>query len=201
MKLPRSYYHHTDAAFLAKDLLGKVLLTCKDGNLTAGIIVETEAYFGVDDKASHAFGGKRTSRTEAMYQEGGTAYVYLCYGIHHLLNIVTSVENDPKCVLIRGIEPLIGLEFMEIRRKMKATRKEISSGPGSVAKALGIDSSFNQKIFTGDEIYIEDHGISYESSQISTAARIGISYAQEHADLPLRFYVADSKYAKKHNLN
>lgn len=197
MKLPSSFYHHTDAAHLAKDLLGKVLCTRKDGNITAGIIVETEAYFGIDDKASHAYGGKRTVRTEAMYHDGGTAYVYLCYGIHHLLNVVTSVEDDPKCVLIRGIEPFRGIEIMEIRRKMQATRKEISSGPGSVTKAMGIDSSFNQKLLTGEEIYIEDHGISYESSQISTAARIGIPYAQEHADLPLRFYISSSKYVKK----
>jgi len=109
VKLPQSYYTNTNTIFLAEDLLGKVLYTQKDGLVTAGRIVETEAYFGIMDKASHAFNGKRTSRTEPMYKEGGVAYVYLCYGIHHLLNIVTSGADDPQCVLIRGIEPLVGI--------------------------------------------------------------------------------------------
>lgn len=182
--------------FLAKDLLGKVLFTRKDDGVTAGIIVETEAYFGTGDKASHAYGGRRTARTETMYCEGGTAYVYLCYGIHYLFNVVTSVKDDPKCVLIRSIEPFEGLEIMKMRRKMSANHKAISSGPGSAAKSLGIDSSFNKKIFTGENIWIEDRGISYPASQIGIAPRIGIAYAQEHAGLPLRFFVKDSKYVK-----
>jgi DNA-3-methyladenine glycosylase len=145
---------------------------------------------------SHAYGGRRTPRTETLYSEGGTAYIYLCYGIHHLFNVVTSVKDDPKCVLIRSIEPLEGLDIMEMRRKMPADRKAISSGPGSAAKALGIDITFNKSILTGNRIWIEDRGISYDGAQISTASRIGIAYAQEHADLPLRFFVRDSKYVK-----
>jgi len=196
VKLPPSYYLNPDVEFLASDLLGKVLFTKTEVGVTAGIIVETEAYFGTRDKASHAYGGRRTARTETLYSEGATAYIYLCYGIHHLFNVVTSVKDDPKCVLIRSIEPFEGLDIMEMRRKMPADRKAISSGPGSAAKALGIDITFNKSILTGNRIWIEDRGISYDRYQISTASRIGIAYAQEHADLPLRFFMRDSKYVK-----
>lgn len=196
MKLPPSYYLNPDVEFLAKDLLGKILFTRKDNNITAGIIVETEAYFGTGDKASHAYGGRRTARTEIMYSEGGTVYVYLCYGIHYLLNVVTSVKDDPKCILIRSIESYEGLEIMEMRRKMSADHQAISSGPGSMAKSLGIDSSFNKNVLTGERIWIEDRDIFYNTSQIGIASRIGIAYAQEHANLPLRFFVKDSKYVK-----
>lgn len=196
MKLPSSYYLNPDVEFLAKDLLGKILFTRTDDGITAGIIVETEAYFGTSDKASHTYGGRRTARTETIYSEGGTAYVYLCYGIHYLFNVVTSTKDDPKCVLIRSIEPFEGLEIMEMRRKMPADHQAISSGPGSVAKSLGINSSFNKDILTGDRIWIEDRGVSYNPSRICISSRIGIAYAQEHASLPLRFFVNDSKYVK-----
>ena len=196
MKLPASYYLNPDVEFLASDLLGKVLFTRTEVGVTAGIIVETEAYFSTGDKASHAYGGRRTARTETLYSEGGTAYIYLCYGIHHLFNVVTSVKDDPKCVLIRSIEPLEGLDIMEMRRKMPADRKAISSGPGSAAKSLGIDLTFNKSLLTGNRIWIEDRGLSYGTSKIGTASRVGIAYAQEHADLPLRFFIANSKYIK-----
>lgn len=194
MKLPAEYYTNTNVAFLAQDLLGKILFTDLDGSITAGIIVETEAYFGVEDKASHAYRNRRTKRTEIMYKEGGHSYVYLCYGIHHLLNIVTSIEDDPKCVLVRSIEPLYGVAEMEMRRKMSATKPMISSGPGSLTKALGINLSFNGEDLTKNRIWIEDHGFDYMPYQISMAPRIGIDYAEEHALLPLRFFVNDSKY-------
>ena len=177
-------------------MLGKILFTRTDDGITAGIIVETEAYFGTSDKASHAYGGRRTARTETMYSKGGTAYVYLCYGIHYLFNVVTSAKDDPKCVLIRSIEPFKGLEIIEMRRKMPADHQAISSGPGSVAKSLGINSSFNKSNLAGDRIWIEDRDISYTTSQITIASRIGIAYAQEHASLPMRFFVKDSKYVK-----
>ncbi|AZA76617.1 DNA-3-methyladenine glycosylase [Chryseobacterium sp. G0186] len=199
MKLPLSYYLNQDVLFLAKDLLGKVLFTEIDGHITAGIIVETEAYFGVQDKASHAYGGRRTERTETLYSHGGISYVYLCYGIHHLFNIVTSVENDPHAVLIRAIEPLIGMEFMELRRKMPASRAAISSGPGSAAKALGIDRSFNKKDLAGTEIWVEDHHIHYTPDEIKAGPRIGVAYAQEDALLPWRFFVKGNKYVSKPN--
>lgn len=199
MKLPFSYYLNQDVIFLAKDLLGKVLFTQIDGETTAGIIVETEAYFGVQDKASHAYGGRRTNRTETLYTQGGVSYVYLCYGIHHLFNIVSSVAGEPHAVLVRAIEPLTGKDIMERRRNMPATRAAISSGPGSAAKALGIDSSFNKKELTGEEIWIENHGIQYPASEIVAVQRVGVAYAQEDALLPWRFFVKDNKYVSKPN--
>lgn len=199
MKLPHSYYSNQDVLFLAQDLLGKILFTEIDGERTAGIIVETEAYFGVQDKASHAYGGRRTDRTETLYSHGGISYVYLCYGIHHLFNVVTSVEDDPHAVLIRAVEPLIGKELMESRRNMPASKAAISSGPGSAAKALGIDRSFNKKDLTGHEIWIEDHGITYSPDDIMTGPRIGVAYAQEDALLPWRFFVKNNKYVSKPN--
>ncbi|MFP3831426.1 DNA-3-methyladenine glycosylase [Chryseobacterium sp. SIMBA_028] len=199
MKLPLSYYSNQDVLFMAQDLLGKVLFTEVDSHITAGVVVETEAYFGVKDKASHAYGGRRTDRTETLYHHGGVSYVYLCYGIHHLFNIVTSVEDDPHAVLVRAIEPLIGKELMELRRNMPACKAAISSGPGSAAKALGIDRSFNKKDLAGTEIWIEDHGIFYHPDEIMAGPRIGVAYAQEDALLPWRFFVKGNKYVSKPN--
>lgn len=199
MKLPLSYYSNQDVLFLAQDLLGKVLFTEIDGNVTAGIIVETEAYFGVKDKASHAYGGRRTDRTETLYNHGGVSYVYLCYGIHHLFNVVTSGKDDPHAVLVRAIEPFMGKEIMELRRNMPASKAAISSGPGSAAKALGIDRSFNKKDLAGTEIWIEDHGIFYHPEEIMAGPRIGVAYAQEDALLPWRFFVKGNKYVSKPN--
>lgn len=199
MKLPLSYYSNQDVLFLARNLLGKVLFTEIDGNITAGIIVETEAYFGILDKASHAYGGRRTDRTETLYSHGGISYVYLCYGIHHLFNVVTSIKDEPHAVLIRAIEPLVGKEIMEIRRNMPVSKSAISSGPGSAAKALGIDRSFNQKDLGGNEIWIEDHGIQYALDEIAATPRIGVAYAQEDALLPWRFFVKGNRYVSKPN--
>lgn len=199
MKLSPDYYLNDDAVGLAKDLLGKVLFTKIDGQISAGIIVETEAYLGVKDKASHAYGGRRTNRTETMYSQGGVAYVYLCYGMHHLFNVVTSVKDDPHAVLIRAIEPLFGKEIMEQRRNMPAEKAAISSGPGSAAKALGINRSFNAKDLSGEEIWIEDHQTHYNDLDIVACPRVGIAYAKEHALLPWRFFVKGNKYVSKPN--
>lgn len=199
MKLQISYYINQDVLFLAKDLLGKVLFTQIDGKLTAGIIVETEAYFGIHDKASHAYGGRRTDRTEPLYSMGGISYVYLCYGIHNLFNIVSSVQDEPHAILIRAIEPLIGKDIIETRRNMPITKPVVSSGPGSVAKALGIDRSFNKKDLSGEEVWVEDHGIRYAADAIAAMPRVGVDYAGEDALLPWRFYVKGNKYVSKPN--
>ncbi|MGO4875455.1 DNA-3-methyladenine glycosylase [Pedobacter psychrotolerans] len=193
------YYQNEDVIALAKDLLGKVLYTHIDGQISAGIIVETEAYYGIKDKASHAYGGRRTNRTETMYSQGGVAYVYLCYGMHHLFNVVSSVKDDPHAVLIRAVQPLIGKELMEERRGMPVSRPAVSSGPGSAAKALGIDRTFNQKDLSGNEIWIEDHQVRYMDEEIIACPRIGIAYAQEHALLPWRFFVKGNPYVSKPN--
>ncbi|MCZ4222824.1 DNA-3-methyladenine glycosylase [Pedobacter rhodius] len=199
MKLSPDYYLNEDVVELAKDLLGKVLFTKIDGKISAGIIVETEAYFGIKDKASHAYGGRRTNRTETMYSQGGVAYVYLCYGMHDLFNVVSSVKDDPHAVLIRAIEPLLGKELIEERRNMPISKAAISSGPGSAAKALGIDRSFNAKDLSADEIWIEDHQIRYQDDEIIASPRVGIAYAKEHALLPWRFFVKGNKYVSKPN--
>jgi DNA-3-methyladenine glycosylase len=199
LKLQFSYYLNTDVIYLAKDLLGKVLYTQINGEITAGIIVETEAYFGIRDKASHAYGGRRTGRTETLYSQGGISYVYLCYGIHNLFNIVSSTDGEPHAVLIRAIEPLIGKKTMEVRRNMVAAKAAISSGPGSAAKALGIDGTFNKKDLTGEEIWVEDHGIHYTADEIAATPRVGVAYAQEDALLPWRFFVKGNKYVSKPN--
>lgn len=193
-KLQKSYFQNTDVVFLAQDLLGKILFTNKNGEITAGIITETEAYFGIDDKASHAYGCRRTARTEAMYQPGGIAYIYVCYGIHHLLNIVISGKDDPKSVLIRSVQPYKGISTIEKRRNKSMSDTAISSGPGLVSKALGIDLSFNKNSLTEDKIWIEDLGLKYNEDEIASVPRVGIAYAKEHAVLPLRFYVKDSRY-------
>jgi len=199
VKLPFSYYLNQDVLFLAKDLLGKVLFTQIDGKITAGIIVETEAYFGVQDKASHAYGGRRTDRTETLYSEGGISYVYLCYGIHNLFNVVSSVDGEPHAILIRAVEPLIGKDIMELRRNMPVTKGAISAGPGSAAKALGINRNFNQKDLTGEEIWIEDHDIKYKPDEVAATPRVGVAYAQEDALLPWRFFIKNNKYVSKPN--
>ncbi|WP_312175126.1 DNA-3-methyladenine glycosylase [Chryseobacterium sp.] len=196
-KLKSEYFQNKDVIFLAQDLLGKILFTKKNGEITAGIITETEAYFGEEDKASHAYGGRRTLRTEAMYQPGGYSYIYLCYGIHHLFNIVVSLKNDPKSVLIRSVEPYQGFSVIENRRNRSSSDKSISSGPGSVCKALGIDMTFNRKPLTGEDIWIEDSGLQYRTEDIASTPRIGVAYADEHAQLPLRFYLKKNRYVSK----
>lgn len=170
-----------------------------DGEITAGIIVETEAYNGVLDKASHAYGGRRTARTETMYSKGGVAYVYLCYGLHNLFNIVTANQGEPQAVLIRAVEPLLGTDVMEYRRGMQAAKPAITAGPGSCAKALGITRSADGTDLTGEQIWLEDHGIRYPGEMIAHAPRIGVGYAQEHAFLPWRFFVRGNRYVSKPN--
>jgi DNA-3-methyladenine glycosylase len=198
-KLPYSFYQKEDVVQLATELLGKQLFTLVDGKLTGGTIVETEAYNGVNDKASHAYGNRYTPRTAPMYQAGGISYVYLCYGIHHLFNVVTAVENTPNAVLIRAIEPTKGISTMLMRRNMKSAAPRITAGPGSVAKALAIDKNLNAKDLLGDEIWIEDNSIYFNSDQIVAAPRIGVAYAQDHALLPWRFYVKGNPYVSKPN--
>ncbi len=199
MKIDKAYYSNPDVLFLARDLLGKVLVTRINGAVTSGIITETEAYAGVTDKASHAYGNRRTGRTEVMYQPGGVAYVYLCYGIHYLFNVVTSVQDEPHAVLIRAVEPLAGKAIIEKRRNRSIDKASVSSGPGSVSKALGIDLGLNSKDLTGNEIWIEDHGSRYDDSEIVAAPRVGVDYAGEDALLPWRFFVKNSKYVSKPN--
>lgn len=198
-KLPFSFYQGTEVNQLAVQLLGKQLYTFIDGQLTGGIIVETEAYNGVEDKASHAFGGRFTDRTKIMYEEGGASYVYLCYGIHHLFNVVTAPKGTPHAVLIRGLEPVKGIEVMLRRRNISVLKPNITAGPGALAKAMGIDKNLNAKDLCGDEIWIEDQGITFQSHDIIAAPRIGVDYAGDHALLPWRYYIKGNKFVSKPN--
>lgn len=198
-KLPFSFYQNTKVTDLAVQLLGKQLFTLIDGELTGGMIVETEAYNGVEDKASHAYGGRFTNRTQVMYGMGGVSYVYLCYGIHSLFNVVTAGEGTPHAVLVRGLEPITGVDIMLRRRNMVVVKPNLTAGPGALAKALGIDRGLNAKDLQGEEIWIEDHGVSFSGEQIVSGPRIGVDYAGDHALLPWRFYVKGNKYVSKPN--
>lgn len=199
MKLPQSFYLNSDVVSLSRQLIGKYLFTSTNGLLTGGYIVETEAYNGIIDKASHAFGNRRTPRTEIMYKEGGIAYVYLCYGIHEMLNVVASAENEPRAILIRAIEPTIGIDIMLERKRMETLKPNITAGPGSVAKALGIDRKLNGISLQSDQLWIEDRGLIFTDDQIAAVPRIGVAYALEDALLPYRFYVKGNKYVSKPN--
>lgn len=196
-KLPFSFYQNEDVNALALQLLGKRLFTRLNGEVTAGIIVETEAYKGVEDKASHAYGGRFTDRTKVMYGNGGLSYVYLCYGIHHLFNVVTGPEKTPHAVLIRGLEPLTGVELMMERRGMSVLKPNITAGPGALSKAMGIDRLLNAKDLTGEEIWIEDALPGWSLGEAVAGPRIGVDYAGDHALLPWRYYVKGNKYVSK----
>ncbi|WP_316812006.1 DNA-3-methyladenine glycosylase [Pedobacter heparinus] len=198
-KLPFSFYQNEDVNALAVQLLGKQLFTLIDGQLTAGTIVETEAYKGVIDKASHAYGGRFTPRTRVMYSPGGLSYVYLCYGIHHLFNVVTAPKGTPHAVLIRGIEPITGIEIMLQRRNMPVLKPNLTAGPGALAKAMGIDKLLNEKDLLGDEIWIEDHGLRFNNEAIAAVPRVGVDYAADHALLPWRYYIKGNRYVSKPN--
>lgn len=198
-KLPLSFYQSLAVNDLAVQLLGKRLYTLIDGRLTGGIIVETEAYKGVEDKASHAYGGRFTDRTKVMYGQGGIAYVYLCYGIHHLFNVVTAPEGIPHAVLIRGLEPTDGLEVMLERRGMPVLKPNLTAGPGALAKALGIDRHLNARNLIGDEIWIADKGSHVKSDEVVSSPRVGVDYAGDHALLPWRYYLKGNRFVSKPN--
>ena len=194
-KIDKQFYTRDNVVQIARDLIGKYLFTNFDGGVTAGIIIETEAYEGVTDRASHAYGNRRTNRTEVMFAEGGLAYVYLCYGVHSLFNIVTNKIDTPHAVLIRGILPVEGLEIMKMRSGKDILQKGAGSGPGNVSKLLGIHYSQSGTDLVGSEIWLEDKGIRLEEDIIA-GSRIGVQYAGEDALLPYRFRVQDVKINK-----
>jgi len=199
LKLPHSFYTGTDVVTISKKLLGKYLFTCIDGLLSGGYIVETEAYNGATDKASHAYGNRLTPRTKTMFGPGGTAYVYLCYGIHEMFNVVTSADGRPHAVLIRAIQPTDGVEIMQHRRKMAVVKPNITSGPGSVAQALGISRNINAISLQSDTLWIEDRGLVFQDEEIAAVPRVGVAYAGQDALLPYRFYVKGNVYVSKPN--
>tara|TARA_R100000781_G_scaffold1379_1_gene2237 strand:+ start:2851 stop:3459 length:609 start_codon:yes stop_codon:yes gene_type:complete len=193
-KLDRQFYSGRDPVPIAKRLLGKVLCTNFDGVLTSGMIVETEAYNGRTDKACHSHIHGKTERTKIMFGEPGVAYVYLCYGIHHLFNVVTNTEGNADAILIRGIEPLDGINTILKRRGKTKLERSVGGGPGIVSHALGITTNNYGEDLLGNLIWIEDRDISVKPSQIISSPRVGVDYAGEDAKLPWRFRIKGNKF-------
>lgn len=193
-KLLPDFYDRTDVVKIARELIGKILVTHFGGHLTAGRIVETEAYAGVGDRASHAFGGRRTQRTEIMFGDPGTAYVYLCYGIHHLFNVVTNRRDVPHAILVRALEPLHGIDTMLKRTRKKKADYTLTRGPGNVSKALGIFTQHTGWDLQSDELFIASDAFAVKKKDIVISARIGVDYAGADAALPYRFTLRDNPY-------
>ena len=192
-RLTASFYLRDDVVAIAQELLGTILVTEWEGVRTTARIVETEAYRGPEDKASHAYNNRRTARTEVMFGPGGHAYVYLCYGIHHLFNVVTGPAEIPHAVLVRAVEPLVGIDIMMARRQ-RTQPKKLTSGPGLVGQALGLSTIHSGlALTTGDSIWIEAQGLEKDEAIVSSP-RIGVDYAGECATWPWRFYLAGNPW-------
>ena len=197
MKLKRDFYSRPDVVEISKDLLGKTLNTNINGVLTSGLIVEVEAYCGRDDKACHANNNRRTNRTEIMFQSGGAAYVYLCYGIHYLFNVVTNIQGLADAVLVRAVQPVEGIKVMMERRQMHKVEKRITAGPGALSQALGINKSLYGEMLWGEIIWIEDVGEHIKEEDIIAAKRVGVDYAGEDALRPWRFYIKGNEWVSQ----
>lgn len=193
-KLKQAFYDRTDVVQIARDLLGKIVVTDINGRYTSGRIVETEAYVAFIDKASHSYGGKRTSRNESMYAAPGTTYIYICYGLHQMLNFVTNKYGVPDAVLIRAVEPIKGIEAMMERTGKKKSDRSITRGPGNVGKALGVFKHMSGTHLTDNQIYVCNDGFLLDESQIGVSERIGVSGAGKDATLPYRFYIKNNPY-------
>jgi DNA-3-methyladenine glycosylase len=197
VKLRRDFYTRGDALSVARELLGRLLVVpAPNGERVSGRIVEVEAYCGVEDRASHAYGGRRTARTETMYAEGGVAYVYFIYGMHYQFNVVTGPEGLPHAVLVRAVEPAEGVEWMRRRRPARKDR-ELTSGPGKLCQALGIDRSFDGEDLLGQRVWIEETGSPLSQEEVAAGARIGVAYAGPDALKPWRFWLKDNEYVSR----
>lgn len=197
-KLGIEFYERKDVVAIAKELIGKILVTKFDGLYTSGRIVETEAYIGLTDRASHSYGGKRTARNEHMYAPPGTAYIYVCYGMHHLFNVVTNRKDIPDAVLIRALEPIMGIEHMLLRTKKKEFDNTLTRGPGNAAKALGISKERSGLSLYGNNIFITadelSAGYQLQRELIGSSKRIGVESAGDAALLPYRFYLKGNQF-------
>ena len=193
-------FYQRDPVSLARALLGQRLVrVLDDGTRLAGLIVETEAYLGVADRAAHSYGGRRTARNAAMWGPAGRAYVYFVYGLHHCMNVVAEGEERPTAVLIRALEPLEGLERMRAHRagRRPAARlrdTDLCSGPAKLAQALRLDRALDGvDLVAGDTLFLE-RAARVAPRRIVAAPRIGVAYAGEWAAKPLRFYVAGNPH-------
>lgn len=201
-RLRASFYTRPDVVALSRELLGAYLFTRLPGPdgtdaLTGGRITETEAYAGPEDRASHAYANRRTRRTEVMYRSGGVAYVYLCYGMHHLFNIVTNRRGTPHAILVRAIEPTDGIDTMLARRRKQRIDKTLTCGPACVTQALGIDLALNGADLTGDRVWMEARDAPPHPRLVNAAPRVGVDYAGAHAARPWRFMLKDTPWVSK----
>lgn len=193
-KLPKSFYQRDDVLQIAKELLGKILATKWNAVVTSGRIVEVEAYNGIIDKASHASGGRRTNRNEIMYSSGGFAYVYLCYGIHHLFNVVTNTKDVPHAILIRALEPMKGIDLMLKRTGKKKLENTLTRGPGNVSKALGIFTTHSGLSLLDKNLFIAEDDFVVNKKDIVASPRIGVDYAGEDAKLLYRYFIKGNTF-------
>ncbi len=193
-KLPLSFYQQKDVVEIARQLVGKIVLTNFDGLTTSGRIVETEAYVALIDKASHSYNGRRTAKNEHMYAAAGTAYVYICYGMHQMLNVVTNNEDVPDAILIRAIEPLEGIDEMLKRTGKKQLDNTLTRGPGNLAKALGIFKQHSGLKLMNSHINIYSDDFYITNDLIGSSKRIGVESAGPDSLLPYRFYLRGNKY-------
>ena len=196
-KLKQSFYDSNNVIQQSKNLLGKVLISNINQQLTGGLIVEVEAYLGAEDRASHSYNNRRTKRTQPMFEKGGIAYIYLCYGMHHLFNVVVGEKNNPCAILIRGLEPVDGVDIMLKRRNLNNLKNELTNGPGKLTQALGITTQINRKSLLGNKIWIEDYNLHVIKKDILSSSRIGVDYAGRDAKLPYRFYINNNKWVSK----
>ena len=196
MKLQKEFYTREDTLTIARELLGKYVYTHFDGILTGGIIVETEAYMGPHDAGSHAFNGRRTSRNETMYAEGGLTYMYICYGIHDMLNIVTGSAGSSHAILIRAIEPTDGIETMQFRRG-NVPLKRLATGPGALAKALGLRKHHDAYDLNSTEIWIEDKELIIPEKKIKATGRVGLGCKDPYLTIPWRFIIEGNPFVSK----
>ncbi len=195
MKLEEAFYQRQNVTKIARELLGKVLFTKLNKKITGGVIVETEAY-SFKEKGCHAYQNKMTERNKVMFKSGGYVYVYLCYGIHHLFNVVTNVEGKADAVLIRAVEPILGVHHI-LQRTKASSLKRLTSGPGKLTRSLGIDRGLNGDSLFGDKVWIEDQGHNLPKAAILASPRIGIDYAGEDADLPWRFTIKGNAWVSR----
>ena len=193
-KLTIDFYNRNNVLQIARELLGKIVITAIEGVVTSGRIVETEAYVGITDKASHSYLRKRTDRNEHMYAKAATSYVYICYGIHQMFNVVTNEKEIPDAVLIRAVEPLEGIDKMLARRGKKKQDSTLTKGPGNVGRALGINKIHSGVNLMGDTIYIVSDDFEINKMDIGSSMRIGVDYAGQDALLPYRFFIRGNKY-------
>ncbi len=203
-KLPRKFYTRGDTLEIAQDLLGKLLVVpTATGERVSAMIVETEAYLGAIDKAAHSYENRRTTRTETMFAVGGTVYIFFIYGMYFQFNVVVGAVGTPHAILIRAVEPVENIEIMRMRRNTKSKNpnqkmldKNLTSGPGNLCIALGIDKTFDNEDLLGEKVWLEDFK-AFSDSEISNGKRIGIDYAEEFAEKPWRFWVNDNLFVSR----